>query len=177
MKSTLTILLMFYIFDLNGQCTGNLLTNGSFTSPEGEAVIAQGWNGQSTPDVNDAAGPLNTTMGYAWTGTPLASSDGGTWQNIFSQAEYIQQTVNVAPGQDYMLKFEYTAQGIQSTDFTFTDPVGISIYINDVLVYETPLDTTPFTWEHYCYIFTAESNVLTLKLSASATSYAAIDGV
>jgi gliding motility-associated-like protein len=179
MKSLITLLLLFSVSYLPAQCVGNLLTNGSFTSLEGEAVTAPGWTGQSTPDVNIEIGPLNCTPGYNWFGgTPIASSDGGTWQNLFSDAEFIEQSITVTPGQSYTLKFEYTSHGIQSPpSLTYTDPVGINIYLNNVLTEVAPADITPFTWENYCYVLTAETSTLTLKLSASEYAYAGLDGV
>src|SRR5688572_23626118 len=78
------------------QCQNNLLTNGSFTSVEGEDVVAPGWTkwvmtSSDTPDINDEFGPLNTTSSYNWTGLPMGSTDGGTWQNLFGPSEKIYQ--------------------------------------------------------------------------------------
>jgi len=171
------LFLIFYGNSVQGQCVGNLINNGSFTSPKGEFVVAPGWTGISTPDVNDAIGPLITSPGYNWTGTPVPSSDGGTWQNIFSQDEYILQTISVNPGQSYTLRFEYAAQGIMATGLTYIGPVGVFIYIDDVLVHTAPDDNTQFTWESDCFTFTPNTAQITLKLSASQFLYVAIDGM
>lgn len=177
-KSILTCLLLFAAWNSSGQCPGNLISNGSFNGPKGEAVISPGWTGQSTPDTNDENGPLMTTPGYTWTGTPQASSDGGTWQNMFSNVEYIEQTLNLTVGESYLLTFEYTAQGIQVDNImSFTDPVGFDIYFDNSLVNSTPLDATPFTWETYSYTFTATQSTVVLKLSPNVTAYAAVDGI
>ena len=123
----------------NSQCAGNLFTNGSFNSMEGENVTAPGWiavnSSINTPDINDEYGLLNTTTGYLWTGIPLASTNGSTWQNLFG-IETIEQTVNVTIGQSYTLCFEYAAQGIfLNTTFEFADPVGVNVYSNGFLLF------------------------------------------
>lgn len=159
------------------QCVGNVVNNGSFISAEGEAVTAPGWTGSSTPDVNDAVGALNTTPGYVWDGIPVPSSDGGTWQNMFSKGEYVQQNVTVTPGKWYTLKFEYTAQGIKASGISFNGPVGVIIYLDGNPVDTTPNDNSQFTWESYCYTFQATKGSYFFKLSASQYQYVAVDGV
>jgi len=160
----------------DSQCVNNLLINGSFNSIEGEAITAPGWTGGSTPDINDDDGPLNTTPGYVWLGTPYASSDGGTWQNIFG-GESIEQTINVIQGQSYTLCFEYAAQGITDGDTNiFVGPVGIHVFINNVASFITPLDTTQYTWETGCYTFIPSVALITISMTASGTLYIGVDG-
>lgn len=175
----ITFLLLFHALNSTGQCAGNLISNGSFNSPEGVSVIAPGWTGEMSPDVNDANGPLVTTPGYVWfNGTPVASSDGGTWQNLFSGSEIIEQTLNLTVGESYTLTFEYTAQGIQyDTSYSFTNPVGIHVYFNNVFATATPMDSTLFIWENHSYTFTAASNVVVIKISPNTDAYIAIDGI
>lgn len=170
-------------FNLTGQCVQNRLINGSFNSSEGEMVTAPGWtfflpvsDELNTPDINDENGKLNTTPNYVWAGTPLASSDGGTWQNLFSQVEFIEQTVTLFKGQSYTLQFEYAAQGIGLWGFNYENPVGIRIYINDILTVITPEDTSQYTWENFTYTFEAPTNTVRLKLSPSGFAYVGIDG-
>lgn len=163
--------------DVVSQCVGNLATNGSFVSNEGAVVTAPGWStAGSTPDVNDANGTVNTSTGYNWTGTPIPSSDGGTWQNLFGTGEEIEQTIAVVPGQVYSISFEYAAQGISSGSLTYINPVGVQISIDGVVVLTTPDDQTQFTWEYACYSFTATSNSATIRLTPTQTNYVAIDG-
>jgi len=165
------------INNLQAQCTNNIIVNGSFTSVEGESVVAAGWSQFSSPDVNDAAGNLNCTVGYNWTGIPVSSTDGGTWQNLFS-AESIQQTVNVIPGQLYTIDFEYAAQGIESgPDATFIQPVGVNIFINGFPSATTPADTSQYTWEKFSYTFTADITTATIFFDVYQTGYVGIDGV
>jgi gliding motility-associated-like protein len=156
---------------------GNLAINGSFTSNEGSSVTAPGWStAGATPDVNDAVGTVNTSAGYNWTGTPLPSSDGGTWQNLFSSAEQIEQTITVVPGQAYSLSFEYAAQGISSGSNTYIGPVGVQVLIDGNVVHTTPDDQTQFTWESACFSFTATSNSVTIRLTPTQLNYVGIDG-
>jgi len=174
--SFLCFLLVFCISNLTSQCANNLLNNGSFTSEEGELVTAPGWTTISlTPDVNDASGPLNSTPGYNWTGIPLPSSNGGTWQNLYSN-EKISQTINLISGRTYTLTFEYAAQGIFFMSYLFTNPVGVKVFLDGVLVYTTPNDISQYTWETATYSFTAQNNSVTIEMSASEEQYVAIDG-
>ncbi len=152
------------------------MTNGSFTSLEGANVTAPGWiTGSSTPDINDAFGPLNTTDGYLWTGTPISSSDGGTWQNLFS-GESVQQTVNVSIGQCYTLFFEYAAQGITNSEIPYDGPVGVDVFIDGVLEYSTPDDSTQYTWESAYYTFIPTNSSITITFKPSKLQYIGIDG-
>ena len=171
MKKILVISTIIFSFtNVKSQCFGNLFINGSFSDTVGKAIIAPGWNGTGTPDVNDVSGLLFTTSGYTWTGTPISSANGGTWQNLFSSAESVQQTINVIPNKLYSLSFEYAAQGIHSDTIIFYDnPVGINTYIDGVLSFTTPDDTTQYTWESANYIFSTSNSVVTIKFSPTQT--------
>jgi hypothetical protein len=168
----------FYSQYIFAQCNGNLFKNGSFTHTTGEDVHTEGWRVGSTPDVNTHNDTLRTTSGYVWIGKPLPSFNGGTWQNLYSQREYLEQTVNVKPGEWYTIRFEYAAQGIEVPGSTiFKDPVGIYIYIDGELVYSSPEDRTQYTWEKGCYLFIAKSSSITIRSSASIEQYVGLDGV
>ncbi len=163
------------------QCSGNLITNGSFTSREGENVTAPGWIGNSTPDVNDENGPLNSTRSFVWTGTPLASPDGGTWQNI-TGTEYVEQIVNITPGLSYTFCFKYAAHGITDNgvlsldSYNLVGPIGINVYLNDVLSFTSPDDNTEFTWESACFSFTPTSSRVKIRMVPTNYLYIGIDG-
>ncbi|MBS3913036.1 MAG: gliding motility-associated C-terminal domain-containing protein [Bacteroidetes bacterium] len=159
-----------------GQCSGNLISNGSFNSSKGEAVTATGWTGTSTPDCNDANGALKTTPGYVWVGKPIPSEDGGTWQNIYGP-EYFTQTFTTSPGTFYFVKFQYAQQSIQSGSLKFNSPAGINVYVNNVMVYSTKDDTSPYTWENACFRFLASQATSTIKFQANKNEYMAVDGV
>jgi len=181
MKKQYCLLIFIFlsgIYISYAQCTGNLLTNGSFTSAEGTAVTAPGWAGTITPDVNDETGPLNSTFGYVWAGTPVASPNGGTWQNVIG-IESIDQTVTVIPGNSYTFCIEYAAQGIYKpgdTSLTFINPVGFILYLNFAPAFTSADDTTQFTWETACFTFTSPTASLNILLMASSYNYVGLDG-
>ncbi|MEO8591390.1 MAG: hypothetical protein ABI432_18565 [Flavobacteriales bacterium] len=163
------------------QCAGaNLLTNGDFVSPEGEAILAPGWSGINTPDVNDQNGPLNSSTGYVWVGTPLASPTGGTWQNM-THSEAVEQTVPTMIDESYIICFDYARQGIVG-DFDYSGPFGIRVSVNGALVYTTPLDYSGYSWEHACFSFVANDPLSTFTFGGTNgvdtnDCYGAIDGV
>jgi Protein of unknown function (DUF642) len=158
-------------------CPNNLIVNGSFNSVEGMTITAPGWVGYLTPDINDENGPLNTTPGYTWTGTPLASSDDSTWQNLFG-GESIEQTVTVTPGQAYTLCFEYAAQGISiGSSNNFSNPAGVAVAINNMQAFTTPHDSSQFTWETACFTFTPNTSTVNVAFTPTTTQYIGIDGV
>jgi gliding motility-associated-like protein len=161
-----------------GQCENNLVLNGSFSDTLGEAHTAANWLiGEHTPDVNSADDTLHTTPCYYWIGTPVASSDGGTWQNVFGP-ESVYQMVNLTVGAEYRITFEYAAQGIECPEFNmyFEGPVGVQLYLNDSLHATTPQDETQYTWETFCYVFTATTSSVSIILSATDYQYVGIDG-
>jgi hypothetical protein len=162
--------------EVYGQPMQNLLTNGSFNGTKGEDSHAEGWITGSTPDLNDANGPLHTSAGYSWIHQPQPSNNGGTWQNLYSNREFLQQEVQLEPGKIYTLQFEYAAQGIEAPDFNFSSPAGIEVYINDSLVFKTPNDPTQYTWENACFTFIAQTTVHSIRFCASADQYVGIDG-
>lgn len=165
---------------LYGQCPGNLIANGSFTSVEGEGVVAPGWIGGpqgpitfGTPDINDAIGPVNTTPGYNWNGQPLPSMDGGTWQNLYS-SEYVEQTIQLVQGAVYRLCFEFATQSISGASI----PSVTSIFINGNLTFNSLADTSIWSWEDTCLWFIAPVNSVTVRIGGSySNSYLAVDGV
>ncbi|MCB0791247.1 MAG: hypothetical protein H6595_03585 [Flavobacteriales bacterium] len=158
------------------QCVnGGLFSNGDFTGPEGTQA-APGWTGTISPDINDDTGPLNSTPGYVWVGTPLISPNGGTWQNLWG-TEAVAQAVATDPGHVYQICFWYAAQSIVLPgQFTFDAPVGITVSVNGAPVHTTPLDTTDYTWEQDCTTFIATSNTSVVSFSPSTMNYVAIDG-
>ncbi len=184
MRASFHLALWSLLFNViaHAQCEqNNLLVNGAFNGTEGEGVTATGWIGTGSPDMNDETGPLNTTSGYQWQGTPQPSPNGGTWQNICCAAEGVQQTVTTIPGQAYTLCFSYQAQGIYYPGFLleYADPACISVLIDGVPWYATPLDSSLFTWEQACTDFTASgtSTTITLETCGGPQVYVAIDGM
>jgi hypothetical protein len=160
------------------QCPNNLLINGSFTSAEGYSVVAPGWTKPTfgDPDVNDVNGPLNCSSGYTWTGTPLPSPDGGTWQNVF-WPEYVKQNIAVLPGQLYQFCFQYAAQGIAyGLGNNYTGTVGVQVLIDSLPAFTTPPNVTQYTWESACFTFSSSTSPIAIFLQPSAIAYVGIDG-
>ncbi len=159
------------------QCVDNILINGSFHGNVGRTLFASGWNGKSSPDINDASGILFTSSPtYRWIGEILPSRDGGTWQNIIGP-ETISQTVELEMGKKYKMCIEYSAQGIIATPKLFyNEPVGVKIIINDVEMYRTAQDTTQYTWEYDCFMFIPIRTTNKIEFQATDYQYLGIDG-
>ncbi len=155
----------------------NLFKNGSCNGTKGEDKHGEFWSVGSTPDLNDINGNVNTSTGYKWTGKPLASKDGGTWQNLYSEREYLEQEVKLEVGQKYTISFEYTSMGIKATGMDFSSPVGIYVYFDGAVVFKTPRDITLFSWKNVSYTFTAKSALVKIRFSATDELYVGIDGV
>jgi hypothetical protein len=157
-------------------CSSNLLTNGSFTGMPGVNVAAQGWTSSLTPDLNDTSGMLHTTLGYTWVSTPIASPDGGTWQNLIGP-EALSQIVTLVPGHLYQICLEYTTQQIQSTSNLVINPAGAFILLNGVVVLTAPPDSSANTWESSCTTFTATTVNDTIMIRCTLGAYLAVDGI
>lgn len=163
----------------HAQCAAdNLVVNGDFNGTQGELVVAAGWTGELTPDLNDEVGMLLCTPGYVWVGTPLPSPAGGTWQNLYGP-EAIYQDINTTVGVTYGVCLYYAAQGITGgPNNTYEDPTGVTVSINGVPAFNTPLDDTQYTWEHFCGNFLATTTTTTIRFQPSvALQYVGIDGV
>lgn len=173
---------MKYIFfvlgllNVVGIACQNLFKNGSFNGTKGEDKHGEYWQVGSTPDLNDIFGNVNTSTGYVWTKQPISSKDGGTWQNLYSEREFLEQEVTLQKGEIYTIKFEYASMGIKAQGMEFSSPVGINVYIDGEVVFRTPRDITMCTWENASYQFKAKSNRAVIRFSASDDQYVAIDG-
>lgn len=178
MKHIILFIILCSSASISAQCPQNILLNGSMEGEIGTSIVVESWEGTSSPDINDDSGNLQTSAGYDWTGTPIASPDGGTWQNIFGP-EVIFQTVELEQGLTYEVCTYYCAQGITagSAQLTFVDPVGVIFRINGTEVHTTEEDTSGFSWEYDCFTFFAEKNSTTLQLGTTSTNYLALDGV
>jgi len=173
-------LFFFSIGSLFSQTTcneDNLITNGSMDGTVGMNITANGWQAGWSPDINDHLNPLYMTYGYNWAGVPLESFDGGTWQNLFGH-ETISQVVYCTIGEWYELTFLYAAQGVVSSEFVYyAEPIGVSVFFDEDIVFETPDDETQYTWETATYTFQASVETFTLKMDPTQEQYVGIDGV
>ena len=162
----------------------NLITNGSMTSAKGENVTAPGWHVPpsefpNTPDVNDENGALRTTSGYKWTGIPLASPDGGTWQNVFGRESFRQEITGLTAGATYYFRYYYTSQGIQTGNvLQFVTPAMPFITIDGGNGYADPADAgVLYEWNTYSGTITATAGKITITASSRADTYHATDDI
>lgn len=165
----------------------NLILNGSMTSGEGADIVAPSWSKYSTsgidantPDINDSAGALNSTTGYYWTGgTPTASPDGGTWQNVFGTENFTQTVTGLVPGSVYYFKYYYASQGITTGPPSpdYITPFPPSVTISGATGYVNPPAGKLFEWNIYSGLLTATASSLTIVASqGNHNGYIALDG-
>jgi hypothetical protein len=164
--------------------------NGSFTGTKGDNVAAPGWTivpptfgTVNTPDINDAIGTsVFTTGGYNWTGgTPVASPDGGTWQNLFSTEKITQTVTGLTIGKTYSFSYYYTTQGIvgfPASLTTYVTPMLPNVTITGATGYTNPTSVgTLFQWQLHTSVITATATSATFTfLGPTATGYLAYDG-
>jgi len=177
------LFLIHFLFAITfsfSQCDqANIIVNGNFNSLKGTNVIAEGWTGIGTPDINDQSDALNTSEGYFWNGEPLISENGGTWQNIFS-FEYVEQEVTLEIGKEYELGFEFASQAIKHEYvelFDFNSLGAVNIYFNDSLEFTSSISDALFQWENVCYNFIASEPNITIRFESALGEYVALDGV
>jgi hypothetical protein len=165
-------------------------TNGSFTGTKGDNVAAPGWTiipptfgTSNTPDINDAIGSsVFTTGGYNWTGgTPVASPDGGTWQNLFSTEKITQTVTGLTIGKTYSFSYYYTTQGIvgfPASLTTYVTPMLPDVTITGATGYTNPTSVgTLFQWQLHTSVITATATSATFTFFGPAASgYLAYDG-
>lgn len=179
LRTLLLVLFVIPYLPTNGfaQCNSNLLLNGAFEDELGGNTIAQGWEGTSSPDINNDSGELFTSSPtYEWIGMILPSPNGGTWQNIFGP-ERVFQTVELEVDKTYSWCVEYAAQGIQSLpNLIFDQAVGVHFIINDAIVHTSPYDTSQYSWELECITFTATQTTNIIGFQANEDQYLGIDG-
>jgi len=85
-------------------------------------TVAPGWfrygpeqPNLNTPDLNGATGILHCSPGWVWWGgTPVASPDGGTWQNVWRIENFAQTVYGLTVGMTYYFRYYYTSQGIST---------------------------------------------------------------
>ncbi len=173
----LIILLETLSFNVNsiGQ---NLVHNGSMTSVAGIGITAPQWTVLAgSPDINEVA-PLSIPT-YSWfMGFPVASSDGGTWQNLIS-FESIQQTISgLSIGQTYYFSFEYCLQAIANTVGTeYAAVVTPNVSITGASGYVNPAVAGNFyTWMRHSIPLVATATSITIRATGNGDSYLAYDG-
>ena len=167
----------FNHFVLFSQCDQNLIINGSFDGPVGWSTNADGWTSSGDPDLHTTSTSLFGDLD--WSQNPINSKNGGTWQNISTVSESLNQNLTLVPGQRYFLQFEFTSHGLirDQEEPVFQELTGVIVTIGNQ-VFETAIDSTAFTWESTCISFIAEDVVSLLTFEGSAAQgYLGLDGV
>jgi hypothetical protein len=195
MKAIFMVLLTVLSGTINCQCDNNLILNGSFELDSiGEAITAQYWiSVEGTPDLDNANDNRPQIGNRNWDGQVLSSSDGGNWQNIayrvnvsgVQQFEIIGQEVTFEKCIPHILEFEFTSQIIETSQ-TRNGHSAVDVYLDNLLIHTTELDTTVFTWENVKIKFTPVRKESRLEFhinpnlnfeGANIIKYIAIDGV
>ena len=166
----------------------NLIVNGSMNcNIERSDTVAPGWykypnqpSYLNTPDINDSAGILHCSPGWVWWGgTPVASPDGGTWQNVWDHENFAQTISGLTIGKIYYFRYYYASQGISTGP-----PSGGALqpYAPDVTIigatgYSNPSSGKLFEWNNYSGSLVATSDSITIICSEGRfDGYIAYDG-
>ncbi|HEY1871172.1 MAG TPA: gliding motility-associated C-terminal domain-containing protein, partial [Chitinophagaceae bacterium] len=134
----------------------------------------------NTPDVNDSAGNLNSVQYYSWDGgSPVASPDGGTWQNVFNTEDFTQTISGLTVGTTYYFRYYYASQGITAgppaPEYTYAFPPVIKI--EGANGYSDPIAGELFKWNTYFGALVADSTSITIIASQGPQDgYMAFDG-
>lgn len=133
----------------------------------------------NTPDLNGATGILHCSPGWVWWGTPVASPDGGTWQNVWRIEVFAQTVYGLTIGKTYYFRYYYTSQGISTGP-----PAGpvVHPYPPDVTIigatgYTNPSASKLFEWSTYSGSLVATADSMTIICSEGLyDGYIAYDG-
>jgi len=150
-------------------------------------TVAPGWykypdqpSYLNTPDINDSAGILHCSPGWVWWGgTPVASPDGGTWQNVWLVEKFAQTISGLTIGKIYYFRYYYASQGISTGP-----PSGGALqpYAPDVTIigatgYSNPSSGKLFEWNNYSGSLVATSDSIVIICSEGRfDGYIAYDG-
>lgn len=173
----------------------NLIVNGSMTCGVVRSdTVAPGWYkygdqspGLNTPDINDSAGIAHCSPGWAWCcGTPVASPDGGTWQNVWDFEEFAQTVSGLTIGKIYYFRYYWASQGIansaglspgQQAGEYASQPYPPNVTIIGADGYSNPSSGKLFEWSTYSGSLVATSNSITIICSQGRfDGYIAYDG-
>jgi gliding motility-associated-like protein len=166
----------------------NLIVNGSMTCGIVRSdTVAPGWYkygdeqpNLNTPDINHDSGIVHCSPGWVWWGgTPVASPDGGTWQNVWRIENFAQTVYGLTIGTRYYFRYYYASQGISTGP-----PSGGALfpYAPDVTVigatgYSNPSAGKLFEWNTYSGSLVATSDSIVIICSEGMyDGYIAYDG-
>jgi gliding motility-associated-like protein len=166
----------------------NLIVDGSMNGGiQRSDTVAPGWfkygpeqPNLNSPDLNGPTGFLHCSPGWAWCcGTPVASPDGGTWQNVWRIEQFAQTVYGLTIGTTYYFRYYYASQGI--SDGPPQSPASFP-YPPDVTVigatgYTNPSASKLFEWNTYSGSLVATADSMTIICSEGMyDGYIAYDG-
>jgi gliding motility-associated-like protein len=173
----------------------NLIINGSMDCGVVRSdTVAPGWYKypnqplvNNTPDINSDSGIAHIDPGWEWCcGTPVASPDGGTWQNVWRVENFAQTIYGLTVGTTYYFRYYYASQGISNSvglpSGYDTGDVARLPYPPDVTIigamgYANPSASKLFEWNTYSGSLVATSDSITIICSEGKyEGYIAYDG-
>jgi gliding motility-associated-like protein len=175
----------------------NLIVNGSMNAGiERSDTVAPGWYkypnqpyNNNTPDINDSSGILHVDPGWVWCcGIPVASPDGGSWQNVFRVENFAQTVYGLTIGTIYYFRYYWASQGISnSAGILPGQPTNGVTYLStpyppDVTIigatgYFNPSASKLFEWNTYSGALVATADSITIICSEGLyDGYIAYDG-
>jgi gliding motility-associated-like protein len=165
----------------------NLIVDGSMNGGiQRSDTVAPGWfkygseqPNLNTPDLNGDTGIVHCSPGWVWWGTPVASPDGGTWQNVWRIENFAQTVYGLTVGTTYYFRYYYTSQAISTGPPAA--PVNLP-YPPDVTIigatgYTNPSASKLFEWSTYSGSLVATADSITIICSEGKyDGYIAYDG-
>ncbi len=183
-------LVLIFILIVFGYRSGaqNLIVNGSMTSnivrsdtvPPGWYIYPGQLPGLNTPDVNCDTCILHCSPGWVWWGgTPVASPDGGTWENVWDHEQFAQTVYGLTPGTMYYFRYYWASQGISTGPPAAGAllPYAPNVTILGATGYSNPSSGKLFVWSTYSgsLVATADSMVIICS-QGRFDGYIAYDG-
>ena len=184
-KSSLVFILIVFGYCASAQ---NLIVDGSMEGGiQRSDTVAPGWfrygpeqPNLNTPDLNGATGIVHCSPGWVWWGgTPVASPDGGTWQNVWRIENFAQTVYGLTIGMTYYFRYYYASQGISTgpPSAGALHPYPPDVTIIGATGYTNPSASNLFEWSTYSGSLVATADSITIICSEGLyDGYIAYDG-